>query len=106
MAQALAPLVASWRAVGRPERPEMVLRLPGSRRQQRRHGGGGGCWAPAPRQLVAAASAQQEDVEGGFCMPAYVTCDNKRSKCFTVLDIEIGDYPGTLSRGDDAGAFN
>lgn len=84
----------------------MVLRLPGSRRQQRRHGGGGGCWAPAPRQLVAAASAQQEDVEGGFCMPAYVTCDNKRSKCFTVLDIEIGDYPGTLSRGDDAGAFN
>lgn len=29
-------------------------------------------------------------------MPAYVSADNERSKCFTVLDVEVGDYPGLL----------
>lgn len=34
--------------------------------------------------------------EGGFCMPAFITADNKRSPCFTVLDVEVGDYPGLM----------
>lgn len=36
-----------------------------------------------------------EDISG-FCMPAFITTDNKRSKCFTVLEVEVGDYPGLL----------
>ncbi|KAL4443918.1 hypothetical protein ABPG75_011655 [Micractinium tetrahymenae] len=53
----------------------------------------------APARRVAAAAAEDNadiEVSGAYCMPAFVTADNKRSKCFTVLDVEVGDYPGLL----------
>lgn len=50
--------------------------------------------------MAAAAEAEEEEAEGlvsgAFCMPAFVTADNKRSQCFTILDVEVGDYPGLL----------
>lgn len=54
----------------------------------------------ARSRLRAAAVAQDDD---GFCMPAYVLADNTRSKCFTVLDVEVWDYPGEGGRGRMSG---
>ena len=49
--------------------------------------------------VSAAAAAEGSDVaaegSGEFCMPAYVTVDNQKNERFTILDVEVQDYPGT-----------
>lgn len=52
----------------------------------------------AVRRTAAAAAEDDAEVEvsGGYCLPAFVTADNQRSKCFTVLEVEVADYPGLL----------
>jgi hypothetical protein len=58
-----------------------------------------------PRATVADVSAQEEDQdafsdtsgEGEFCMPAEIIVDNNTSKEFTVLTVEVQDYPGLVS---------
>ncbi|KAI3423829.1 hypothetical protein D9Q98_009665 [Chlorella vulgaris] len=98
MAQAVVPLSAAhpsvWRLNGARRQP-----TPGGQRQQCRRQCAG--WSPlrqqaASRQRAVAEDSTQDEIEGGYCMPAFVTADNNRSKCFTVLDVEVGDYPGLL----------
>lgn len=66
------------------------------RRRQWQPCGAGGGSAPRPRpRLVCRAAAEQEmTIEGDYCLPAFVTYDNKANPNFTVLEVEVADYPG------------
>lgn len=61
--------------------------------------------APPARDLEVSAAAAAEgsadaaEASGEFCMPAYVTVDNQKNERFTILDVEVQDYPGTRGGG-------
>ncbi len=58
-----------------------------------------------PRASVADAFAQEEeqntlsDVNGeaDYCMPAEIIVDNKKNQQFTVLTVEVQDFPGLVN---------
>lgn len=55
--------------------------------------------APSERPSEVSTSAQSDlaaEASGEFCMPAYVTVDNQKNERFTILDVEVQDYPGLV----------
>lgn len=92
-----AALAAPWQSAIAGRRPSSSAAASGSSAPlQRRR-----LPPAAGRRLTCAAAASQDDDEGaaGFCMPAFVSADNTRSDCFTVLEVEVGDYPGERAWG-------
>jgi hypothetical protein len=49
-----------------------------------------------PRAVAPAEEASQDELVGEYCMPAYVSVDNVANANFTVLEVEVQDYPGAL----------
>lgn len=54
------------------------------------------CHLAAAGNGASADSSAEPAYEDDFCAPAYVFVDNRKNPNFTVLDIEVQDYPGLL----------
>lgn len=87
----LPALLLSRRAFNSRRPADRAVMRPGGHSLQRR--------CSLPRLACRAAEEQQLELEepmGEYCLPAYVIYDNKCNPNFTVLEVEVQDYPGLM----------
>jgi UTP:GlnB (protein PII) uridylyltransferase len=53
--------------------------------------------AAAAPQAPAQGAAEEGAEEGEWCAPAFVSVDNRKNPHFTVLEVEVQDYPGLMA---------